>query len=193
MLIDYIKSRTVEFLTPRLRLREFVDADLSALRELETRPDFNIFERDIPDEVETRQSLRDSISTQRENPRTVYRLAITIIPVDKVKGIIKFSRLSQAIREWEIGWAMHQDEWGKGYATEAAWHVMEWAFRELNVHRIAAYCHAANSASVRVMEKLGMHQNGKLRGTRWLHGKWWDEYVYAILEKDWNNRDAISL
>jgi RimJ/RimL family protein N-acetyltransferase len=35
------------------------------------------------------------------------------------------------------------------------------------------------------MEKLGMHQDGLLRETRWLRGMWNDEYVYAILEKEW--------
>jgi ribosomal-protein-alanine N-acetyltransferase len=43
---------------------------------------------------------------------------------------------------------------------------------------------------VRVMEKLGMHCDGQLRETRWLNGRWWDEYVYAILDKEWNAKDA---
>jgi RimJ/RimL family protein N-acetyltransferase len=49
---------------------------------------------------------------------------------------------------------------------------MDWGFRELNVHRIVAFCHSGNAASVRVMEKLGMHQNGRLRETRLLNSRW---------------------
>jgi RimJ/RimL family protein N-acetyltransferase len=104
---------------------------------------------------------------------------------------LKFARQWEAIREWEVGWAIHPDEWGKGYATEAARQVMDWGFRELDIHRIVAFCHASNSASVRVMEKLGMHQDGMLRETRWLRGEWWDEYVYAILEKDWKGKKDL--
>ncbi|OGO65815.1 MAG: hypothetical protein A2030_05000 [Chloroflexi bacterium RBG_19FT_COMBO_50_10] len=68
---------------------------------------------------------------------------------------------------------------------------MDWAFKELSVHRIVALCHADNTASVRVMEKLGMRQDGRLREARWLRGEWWDEYVYAILEREWKNNSDL--
>jgi RimJ/RimL family protein N-acetyltransferase len=65
--------------------------------------------------------------------------------------------------------------------------VIDWAFGELNIHRIVAFCHADNSASVRVMQKLGMHCDGRLRETRWLKGKWWDELIYSVLDREWSN------
>ena len=91
------------------------------------------------------------------------------------------------IREWEVGWAVHPDVWGRGIAAEAAWHLMDWGFHELNIHRIVAFCHAGNAASIRVMEKLGMQRDGKLRETRWLDAKWNDEYVYSVLEREWKS------
>jgi len=175
----------VELYTPRLRIREFIESDYPALRDMDTRPEFNTFEREFVREADTRGALGESISTQLDIPRTVYRLAITILPQDTVKGVIKISSQQERIREWEVGWAVHPDEWGKGYATEAAWRVIDWAFREFNLHRVVAFCHANNSASVRVMEKLGMRRDGRLCETRWLNGAWWDEYVYAVLEREW--------
>ncbi len=175
----------MDLLTPRIRLREFQESDYQALRSMEIRPEFNLYEREFVAEDETRQSLDESISTQLEIPRMVYRLAITIRPNDTVRGVIKIHCQFAKIREWEIGWAVHPEEWGKGYATEAARYVMDWAFHQFNLHRIVAYCHANNVASVRVMEKLGMHRDGRLRETRWLNGAWWDEYVYALLDKEW--------
>ena len=182
----------MELITPRLKIREFTESDYSALREMDTRGEFNTYEREFVSEAETRQSLDESISSQLEIPRTVYRMAITILPVNVVKGVIKIHRQFASIREWEIGWAVHPDEWNKGYATEAAWHLVNWGFSELNMHRVVAFCHANNIASVRVMEKLGMHQDGRLRETRWLNGVWWDEYVYAILEKEWKNNPNLA-
>ena len=179
----------MELITRRLKLREFVEADFHAYREMDSRPEMHTYEREPPNEADTRQSLKEYISNQQEVPRTTFRLAITVQPEDTVRGIVKLSRQWDAIREWEVGWAVHPDEWGKGYATEAAWQVMDWAFEELNVHRVVAFCHAANAASVRVMEKLGLRQDGKLRETRWLNGNWWDEYVYAVLEKDWKRQE----
>ena len=175
----------MDLFTPRLHLREFAEADFPALRELDSKPEMHTYEREMPEIDETRQSLETYIHEQLEVPRTTYRLAITIPPGDTALGIVKFARQWEAIREWEIGWAVHPVEWGNGFATEAARYLMDWGFRELNVHRIVAFCHASNIASVRVMEKLGMHQDGLLRETRWLRGMWNDEYVYAILEKEW--------
>jgi ribosomal-protein-alanine N-acetyltransferase len=177
----------MEFVTPRLKLREFVEGDYLALREMDSRPEMHTYEREMPSDTETVKSLEEFISNQQEIPRTTFRFAITIPPQDTVRGILKLTREWETIREWEVGWAMHPDEWGKGYAGEAAWQVMDWAFKELNVHRVVAFCHAYNSASVRVMEKLGMNQDGRLRETRWLKGEWWDEYVYSILDREWKD------
>lgn len=162
-----------------------MQGDFRALRELDSRPEMHSYERELPGETNTRNSLDEYIRDQSETPRTSFRLAITIPPAVEPRGIIKISRQWDLIREWEVGWAVHPDEWGRGYATEAAWRVMDWAFQELKVHRIVAFCRADNAASLRVMEKLGMHQDGRLRETRWLRGMWWDEYVYSILEREW--------
>ena len=175
----------MELITPRLKLLEFTDSDYQALRDMDTRAEFNTFEREVVTEADTRQALDESISTQLDLPRTVYRLAITIKPSEMVKGVIKIHCLYAKIREWEVGWAIHPDEWGRGFATEAAWHVINWAFNQFNLHRVVAYCHVNNAPSVRVMEKLGMHQDGRLRETRWLKSGWWDEYVYAVLDNEW--------
>jgi len=179
----------MELITPRLRLREFVQADITALREMDAQAAMHTYERTPPTEAETRQSLEENLQNQKDIPRIVYRLAITIPPHDSVRGLIKLSRQWEAIREWEIGWAIHPHEWGKGYAPEAARYMMDHAFKQLDVHRIVAFCHVDNQASIRVMEKLGMHKDGRLRETRWLNGQWWDEYVYALLEKEWGREE----
>jgi len=181
----------MELITSRLLLREFVEGDYQALRDLDSRPEMHTYEREVPGEAETRKTLDELIKNQQEEPRTTYRLAISIPPHETARGILKLSQQWEAIREWEVGWALHPEEWGNGYAVEAARGVMDWAFDELNVHRIVAFCHAGNSASVRVMEKLGMHQDGRLRETRWLMGQWWDEYVYSILEKEWKDLNYL--
>ena len=177
--------RAMELLTPRLKLREIRGEDFAALREMDRRAEMHTYEREVPGEADTQRSLGEYIRNQSEIPRTVYRLAITIAPEEQVRGLLKFSRQWEAIREWEIGWAVHPEEWGKGYAVEAAGTVMKAAFNEMNVHRIVAFCHVDNRASVRVMEKLGMQRDARLRETRWLGGKWWDEYVYAVLDREW--------
>ena len=95
--------------------------------------------------------------------------------------------INESIREWEIGWAIHPAQWGKGFATEAAHRMLEFAFSDLQAHRVVAFSHAENTASIQVMKKLNMRQEGSLRETRpWKNG-WSDEVVYSILDREWKD------
>ena len=58
--------------------------------------------------------------------------------------------------EVEIGWMIAPSAWGHGYATEAGTAVRDEAFERLNLESIVAVHHPENTASRRVMEKLGM-------------------------------------
>lgn len=174
----------MEIVTARLLLREFRPTDLDALTTCESHPEMHRFEKGMPDR-ETAQSFLDwAVRKAGETPRTHYRLAITVPPEDMVIGRVSLTSQNPDIREWEMGWAVGVPHWGKGYASEAARQVLAFAFRELNAHRVVAFCHAGNTGSTKVMEKIGMQQEGRLRQTRWFDERWADEFVYAILETD---------
>ncbi|MER6916645.1 GNAT family N-acetyltransferase [Streptomyces sp. NPDC000594] len=57
--------------------------------------------------------------------------------------------------ETEIGWTLTADSWGRGYATEAARAVLDWAFTAVKTDYFTAMIHPGNTASVRVAERLG--------------------------------------
>ena len=59
----------------------------------------------------------------------------------------------------EIGWRLSADHWGRGYATEAAISVLNYAFTTLNLNEVISFTVAANVKSRRVMEKIGLHHN----------------------------------
>jgi RimJ/RimL family protein N-acetyltransferase len=61
--------------------------------------------------------------------------------------------------ETEIGWHLHPDAWGHGYATEAAERVLEHAF-ESGLQRVLAVTHPQNLASQRVALRIGMSDLG---------------------------------
>lgn len=56
----------------------------------------------------------------------------------------------------EIGWRLSKQHWGKGYATEAAKAVIEYAFTHLNLEEIVSFTTLANTRSIAVMQKIGM-------------------------------------
>jgi RimJ/RimL family protein N-acetyltransferase len=55
----------------------------------------------------------------------------------------------------ELGYRYCRDAWGQGYATEAAAAVIAETFQKTEMDRVLAIVHPANSASIRVLEKLG--------------------------------------
>jgi ribosomal-protein-alanine N-acetyltransferase len=62
--------------------------------------------------------------------------------------------------------------------------VIRFGFEELELHRIEAGVATENKASIRVLEKLGMTQEGKRRKILPIRGQWKDNYHYALLEDD---------
>ena len=91
----------------------------------------------------------------------------------------------------ELGWALRPDEMGKGYATEAVHEVLRICFEELGLRRVTASCFAANTASYRLMERLGMRQEAHTVASD-LHpsGEWMDGYSYALLADEGRRRPA---
>lgn len=59
----------------------------------------------------------------------------------------------------EIGWRLPRAAWGQGFATEAAQAALEFAFDRLALREVIAIAVPANAASLRVMERLGMHRD----------------------------------
>lgn len=56
----------------------------------------------------------------------------------------------------EIGWRLHKDYWGQGYATEAAQLALSFAFQTLHLNQVVAFTASINHPSQAVMQRLGM-------------------------------------
>jgi len=111
-------------------------------------------------------------------------LAITDRSTGQMIGAVGLS-ISARFDRAELGYWIGKPFWGKGYCTEASQAVVDWAFPNLNLNRIFAAHLKRNPASGRVMQKLGMTQEGEFRQ----HIKKWDRYenmvVYGILRSEW--------
>ena len=58
--------------------------------------------------------------------------------------------------ETEVGWVLHPDAWGQGYATEAGRACAEWGFQNLDVPHLTAMIRPDNQRSIAVAQRLGM-------------------------------------
>ncbi len=88
-------------------------------------------------------------------------------------------------RSGEVFYGLHPDHWGKGYGTEAVETILNYAFVDLNLHRITAGVATENTGSIKLLERVGMQREGKHRKILPIRGEWWDNYQYAILEEDY--------
>lgn len=82
-------------------------------------------------------------------------------------------------RSAEIGFWLGEEHWGKGIMTEAVLSVCEFGFSTLDLIRIYAHVLEWNSASMRVLEKCGFTQEGRMRKAAVKDGRVSDVFVYA--------------
>ena len=88
-------------------------------------------------------------------------------------------------RKAEIGYGLGIEHRGCGYATEAAKALIDYGFWELKWHRVQAIASSGNPDSCRVLERLGMKLEGRLREANMREGQWCDLLYYGILEDEW--------
>jgi ribosomal-protein-alanine N-acetyltransferase len=177
--------------TQRLILREFVAEDWPTVLAYQSDPRYlRYYEWTERTEADVRSFVQRFVDRQAEEPRLKYQLAITVAGEGRLIGNCGVRLAEAGAEAGDLGYEIAPAYWGRGYATEAAEAMMRFGFEALGLHRIWAHTVAENAASQRVMEKLGMRCEGRLRETQWYKGRWWDTVVYGILEEEWRDRWA---
>ena len=101
---------------------------------------------------------------------------------NKIIGYILFNDSHKDV--YEMGWFFNRNYWRQGYAYEACKAVIDYAFANLNAHKIFAET-IDGEKSVNLMKKLGMKLEGIQRSqVKDNSGNWADLYLYGILETD---------
>jgi RimJ/RimL family protein N-acetyltransferase len=175
--------------TARLILREFTKADAVAVHAYAADPVATELQIWGPNAVDdTREFLERTLAESQAAPRVSYQLAVTLAASGELIGGCGLFFDDADGTDAEIGYTLHPAHWRHGYATEAARALLAYGFDTLGKHRIAATCDARNTASFKVMERLGMRREGPLREHMWTKGRWRDTLVYAILEHEYRAR-----
>jgi RimJ/RimL family protein N-acetyltransferase len=181
---------TYPLLTERLSLRPFRDDDLDAFYAIQRRPDVVRYLYWEPrSREETREMLeRRKLQTQIEREGEGLHLAADLRASGTLAGHFNLVLSSQEHRQGEIGFVMHPDHHGQGYASEGARLMLRLGFEELGLHRIVGRCDARNVASARLMERLGMRREAHLIENEFVKGEWADELIFAMLDREWQAR-----
>lgn len=176
----------MQLTTERLILREFKEDDWPDVLAYQRDPLYlRYYEWTERSAKEVQAFVQMFLDYQQARPRTKFQLAITLKGNNRLIGNCGIRMEAVEATEADIGYELAPQHWGKGYATEAARAIVAFGFKELRLHRIWAECNADNRSSARVLEKVGMQLEGRLREKEYYKGRWWDILQYAILDYEW--------
>jgi RimJ/RimL family protein N-acetyltransferase len=171
--------------TPRLLIRPFTSSDAHDLHEYLSNPEVYRFEPGEP--LSDEQASR--LAQERANT-TAFR-AIELWSTGKMVGHLYFEQTDPAeLRTWELGYIMNPEFQRHGYATEATIGLLRDAFERDNIHRVFAHCNPENTASWKLLEKVGFQREAELRRNIFFRTGsqgaelWTDTYEYAMLDEE---------
>ena len=181
----------MQITTDRLLLRDFSAADWAETLVYQRDPRYlRFYPWTDRTEAEVKDFIQDFIDQQDERPRRKFQLAIVLPESGRLIGNCGIRRKQHNDWEADIGFELSPEFWGRGLATEAGNALVEFGFSELKLHRISSWCIADNAASSRVLEKLGMRLEGRLRHNEYFKGRWWDTLLYGLLAEEWRAYDS---
>ncbi|GAA3917471.1 GNAT family N-acetyltransferase [Actinoplanes auranticolor] len=130
---------------------------------------------------ETGIFLAHALASDRATPRRTWKFAVVRRTDDMLIGSAELHIESPEHRRGTMGYVIAPAAQGQGYATEAAQALLDFGLTGGGLHRIAATCDPENAASARVLEKIGMTREGRLRDHFLIRGAWRDRLLYAKL------------
>jgi ribosomal-protein-alanine N-acetyltransferase len=147
--------------TDRLVIRPFRETDLDGFLEFMLDPGCTKYML-FTDEQKTREgatALLKMVVDAYGTPGEMFSVAVTGGEDGRYIGSVGLGPVADS-GDIQIYWSVVRNEWGKGYATEAARALLGHAFDVAGLQAVAAYSHPENTASEKVAGNLGMNDMG---------------------------------
>jgi RimJ/RimL family protein N-acetyltransferase len=178
----------------RVLLRRFGRADAAALARYRTVPEVARYQSwGAPYPLAAAEQLIGQL--MREHPDTPgqwYQFAVTLRSTGELIGDCGALPLAADPRIAEIGFTTAPGHQGHGYGTEAVLLLLGYLFSERHKHRVSATCDARNTASARLLERVGMQREGHLRESTWAKGEWTDDLLFGMLDREWREQAGAA-
>jgi RimJ/RimL family protein N-acetyltransferase len=158
-------------------------ADWPAVHEWARLPEACRYQAWGPNTAKQTQAFVDvAVEARQQDPQV--RFVYAVLTDDSVIGLAELNLRGH--RHGEISYSIHPRAWGRGIATETGRLLLNQGFRHLHLHRIFATCDPRNIASGKVLKKIGMTYEGRMRETVLIRDGWRDSDLYAIVEHEWH-------
>ncbi len=146
--------------TNRLILRTFEERDIDPMSLINQDPMVCEFLPAISNRESTEKLIRFFIKHQDDHGFSPYAVELkSTCEMIGWCGLMIPSFDAHFMPAVETGWRLASQQWNKGYATEAAKTVLQYAFEQLKLNEVVSFTTVENIRSRRVMEKIGLHHN----------------------------------
>ncbi len=186
----------VTLTTERLKITPLTLKDAELLNAWHNDPELAYYDDDEPEPLEetpieeTQRWLHLLLDV---NPKPhIIHYAIRRREDDRFIGTGQIAYVDRYNRRCKLGITMgERDVWGQGYARETLTAIIAYCFTELDLNRIGASIYDFNERSIRLFEGLGFVREGVIRENVLKRGEFRDEYVYGLLQSEWEARQAL--
>jgi ribosomal-protein-alanine N-acetyltransferase len=167
--------------TPRLRLRCLELDDAEIMFENLNTPEAVRFGGKAPPATvaATREKIEKVLATVRAGEGISW--ALTDIQTGAYLGGAGLWRWDKPNFRAEVGYEISSRVWGRGLMTEAVRAIIAFGFQRMDLHSIEAKVHPENTASIRVLEKLGFQREALFRENHFNGVRFEDTAVYSLL------------
>jgi ribosomal-protein-alanine N-acetyltransferase len=172
--------------TRRLRLRPFDLTDAPALFRLASIPAVTRFTTwNAHRTVKDGQAFITDYALPRYWEGVPDPFAITLKEEGELIGATGARWATKENHCFEFGYWLGEQFWGRGFATEAGRALVGHLFANFPVERVQAHYIEGNTASGRVLEKIGLRLEGVRRRALYRRDRFWDLHCYAVLRDQW--------
>jgi RimJ/RimL family protein N-acetyltransferase len=175
-------------ITPRLMLRPLQGGDAVVMFRYRSDPLVSRYQLWQPANFrEVEDFIQRMSAIEPDTPGKWYQLAICAQNSGAMIGDCGLHFIASRAQEVEFGITLAPEHQAHGYAFEALKELLCYLFNGLGKHRVYGWADARNQASIRLMKRVGMHEEARLRESFWSKGEWVDEVIYALLDWEWEN------
>ncbi|MCW1967367.1 MAG: GNAT family N-acetyltransferase [Anaerolineae bacterium] len=148
--------------TPRLTLRKLAMSDLNDFFEHGADPEVARFTLWEPPQnlAQARKHLTNYMRDSGDRHAPTW--GIVLNEENKLIGTCGFHHISPYAQNAEIGYTLTKAYWGRGLATEAVRAALDFGFKQAKLQQVTARTTPENTASARVLKKLGFRQTGSM-------------------------------
>ena len=182
-MFDFMAFPVLE--TPRLLLRELTEFDAEDVLRIRGDAEVTKYNSGMP--ITNRAEAKvliDSIASDFRQQLAV-RWGLLLKSNGVVVGLCGYNFWDRANRRASVGYDLARAYWGRGLMPEALRRIVQFGFDEMNLNRVEADCTSLNTASARVLEKVGFKSEGMQREQYFEYGQFFDLLLFGLLRRDW--------